>query len=434
MTRAQPPSAAIRGSHDDAWFNSAVDAWRQAQQDDRIGHHVHTALAMAYLATLPLATAPNSVAFGLLAAYTILRLRYTWPLTRTLAHSPAGWFMLAWTAWYGLSILWSSDVSQGLTELGAFRVIALTFMLLPVLDRVVWLIWAFLGGVLVQNGIQLAEQMAWFGLTTEAGRAGGLVHVNITALMCAAAMCWHLSGALWSGWRMALLHVLGLAASGFGLLATGSRALWLATAVALPLALIIIPLRQPRTGRRAMVITLLLIGAGIIAWPAVSEFVSSRSQRIVHEITLAQAGDYASDIGHRLASWGVAWRHFTDEPILGTGAGAFRVPRSDEAYGRLLGEYTHAHSSYLQILACTGVVGGVLALGAIALLVRQTWRDRADHAFAAAMPLIAFVWLIGGIFDTYQERGTTFGVLLLLAALTLPQRPPLRSARAGGSP
>jgi hypothetical protein len=52
---------------------------------DPVGHNVHTALAVAYLFLLPLATTPKDVAAGVLLVWALVRLPHTWSCYTALA-------------------------------------------------------------------------------------------------------------------------------------------------------------------------------------------------------------------------------------------------------------------------------------------------------------------------------------------------------------
>jgi O-antigen ligase len=427
-----------------------------SRRRDPVGHQVHTVLAALFLFLLPLATAPKDVAFALLLGYALLRLPNTWRSYTPLLGARLVWALAAWTAWTAITILWSSNRAEGAEELGAFRAVLLPFMLWPVLDRLPWLIGAMLLGVAAQNGVQACQGLRLFGLApADDGRLRGLIHPIQTGAFCAAAMCWHVSGWLvGKGWvRWASLA--GLGAAGAGLVATGSRSTWIAAAVAVPLAFLLVAVRRPRRRRAVAVLAVIGVVAALGAWPLASDMVVRRVTSAWNEMRMAREEHrVGTSTGLRLAMWDWAWEIFRDHPLIGVGAGGYRTSaqalpefsmaaENATASQRDYLDRGHPHSSYLHVLATTGVIGGAAFLAVIALALCNAWRDEAGppgargesslsrstaHACQPVMVAALVTWLIGAQFDAYHLNGHLFGLLGVIAAATLPLRPPVRRA------
>lgn len=418
---------------DDAVLRSVADA----RERDPLGHRVHVALALTYLFTLPFATAPNAISFALLLGYALLRLPSTWRCHRPLGRMPILLALAGWVAWTALSIAWSSNPSQGADEIGAARVILLPLMLWPILDRVPLLIAAALAGVFAQNLVQGCQWLEILGLHPgEEGRLNGIIHQ--TGEWCAAAVCWHLGATLTTRGRVRWISLAALAAAAAGLVASGSRGPWFATALAAPACLLVVAVRRPAARRSALILLGVSALALVAAWPLARRMIVPRVERAVHEVAAArESGDYTTSVGLRLGLWTWAWRIYLGAPVVGTGAGSYQDELFDlPVYVALLERHRddelvtnwltrdHAHSTYLHTLATTGSVGGILLLLVVALAVHRAARDRPDHPWVDGTLFALVGWLIGAQFDCYHLNGHLFGLFAVFVAVTLAPRLP----------
>lgn len=446
---------------------------RHGREYDWLGHHVAVALAMIYLFLLPLVTAPKDWAFAILTAWTLIRLPHTWRCYGAMLRMPLSWMMLAWVAWQATSFLWSHDLAQAWDELKVQRMLVTPLLLWPILDRAPWLVMAALAGVMAQNGVQVMQEFGWLSApATGEGRLRGLLHPIHSAMWMGAAALWHLSAALnTGGWKRAASMGL-LAISAAGLVATGSRGPWIAAAITLPAALLVIPLRRPATRHPAMVIGGVCVACLALTWILGHSMIKTRLQEAQREIDSArQQQVYWTSAGLRLGLWGWALEVWRDSPIIGVGAGGFpaayqqldsfkracenareqamieQVPGYAEtkasgrdvttlrAFRRGEREYEwrldylmrgHAHSTYLHNLASGGAVGLALVLAVLLTIGWQCLRDRPDYPYSDAMFFVLLSWAIGAQFDCYELNGHQLGLLMMVAALTLPGRAKVR--------
>jgi O-antigen ligase len=166
----------------------------------------------------------------------------------------------------------------------------------------------------------------------------------------------------WVRWRSRPFSI-GLAVlTAFALLVTGSRGAWLGTiggAVALGLLAwrtgrVSIPSRLHSRQGSLLVMAVGLLG--VLLLPA-----------LVGRMLSGDAG--------RIELWSAAWSMFTGSPITGVGPGAWpslraSTPISDDNLAVL----ATSHNSVLQILAETGVIGGLAAVWLSVAIGRLAWR------------------------------------------------------------
>lgn len=452
---------------------SIEEALRYGREHDWIGHHVATILAMIYLFLLPLATMPKDAAFGVLTGWTIIRLPHTWRSFRAFKGMPILWVTLAWVGWQALSFTWSDNLPQAWDEFKVQRMLITPLLLWPILDRAPWLVMAALAGALAQNGVQAMQEIGWINLpVTGEGRLRGLIHPIHSAMWFGAAIMWHLSATLNARLMLRLVSVALLLVSAVGLIATGSRGPWIATAVALIAAIIIIPLRRPATRKPAIALAAIGIAGLALVWVLGQNMIRPRLAEARQEIDNARQHQvYWTSTGLRLGLWGWAAEVWRSSPIIGVGAGgfpaayqaldsfqqakdiAFQQSMHDDVEGydaavaagrdvtTLRGykrghrlyenreDYLtrdHAHSTYLHALASEGAVGFALIVLVLLVIARQCWNDRPDHWYSDGMLFALICWIVGAQFDCYELNGHQLGMIALIAALTLPGRAKVR--------
>ena len=97
--------------------------------------------------------------------------------------------------------------------------------------------------------------------------------------------------------------------------------------------------------------------------------------------------------GKRAAMRQGTWRLFLDHPLLGTGLGTFEIvfPPYDSVYDGKIAN--HAHNDYLEVLAETGIVGGLCCLWFLWVVQLQSLRGMAElgESFGSALNLAGLV-------------------------------------------
>jgi len=125
------------------------------------------------------------------------------------------------------------------------------------------------------------------------------------------------------------------------------------------LGLFIAARRGERTHLTAAAVVLVLAGA-LVAWLGVGRALERFSKFQTLEVTEARRVVMIRD----------SWHIFLDHPWAGTGLGTLPVvyPRYESFYdGKIV---NHTHNDYVEVLADTGVIGGLAGLAFLALLVR----------------------------------------------------------------
>jgi len=121
--------------------------------------------------------------------------------------------------------------------------------------------------------------------------------------------------------------------------------------------------------------------------------------------------------------WRDAWRVFQTYPISGAGLGSFQTVyphRSD--YDGIYGYVAQAHNDYLQVLADSGTIGGVLALWFIGIVLRDVVRGTQAHdPLIAGMSLGSGAGIVGllthSLFDFNLQLPSNALLFLLLCSV-----------------
>lgn len=126
--------------------------------------------------------------------------------------------------------------------------------------------------------------------------------------------------------------------------------------------------------------------------------------------------------GNRWSWWSEAVGAWSDEPVLGWGAGSFDVSR--RLYRVAPADVQQAHSVPLQWLGDLGIVGLLLGLGSLGLLFAAAARrlsvlvDQRERDLAGALLAACAAWAVHALFDwDWDIPGVTVPVLLFLGVL-----------------
>jgi O-antigen ligase/polysaccharide polymerase Wzy-like membrane protein/tetratricopeptide repeat protein len=130
----------------------------------------------------------------------------------------------------------------------------------------------------------------------------------------------------------------------------------------------------------------------------------------------------STNAGNRWVWWSEAAGAWSDRPLTGHGAGSFPVVHRQYRTDRL--DVRQPHSVPLQLLAETGLVGFLLAMGGLALLFAgavgavRRMLPGAERGVAAALAGAAVAWLVHGFYDwDWDIPGVTMPALVFLGLL-----------------
>lgn len=201
------------------------------------------------------------------------------------------------------------------------------------------------------------------------------------------------------------MGALFLSASRGGIVGFGVEAVLLATFAVLRPA--------GRTRLIAMTAVLALLVGGLLVWLDAGSFLQRFTQFGANEVTHDRRLIMAKD----------TWRVFLAHPWLGTGLGTLvAVYPAYETYhdGKVV---DHAHNDYVELLAETGVIGGLFALVFLVLLFRiallQLGRERLPFSIAARLGALVGCAgiLVHSVVDFNLHLPSHAIVFLILAAV-----------------
>ncbi|MEO7837189.1 MAG: O-antigen ligase family protein [Acidimicrobiales bacterium] len=170
-----------------------------------------------------------------------------------------------------------------------------------------------------------------------------------------------------------------------------------------------------------------LLGVLTVAGMAIVMFVD---QAQLDRITSIQEATTEDGLDGRVTQWGLTWDTFSEHPITGVGAAAFRDQSSAAT-----GVSKVAHNSFLGVLADLGAVGLLLFC---AVFVVAGWRIlRLSPDLRRLWTTLCMVWMIGASTLTWEQHKFTYLFVILLAAQTAlvsEQTDPIPARRARADP
>lgn len=246
-------------------------------------------------------------------------------------------------------------------------------------------------------------------------------------------------GADESRWRK-VLGVLGCAAGVAALGMAQARGGVLGVALALWMLILLLYLRRrerrrhqagehraalpfrPRRSPRWRGLMAALLGAAVLLGAA--QWMAPRFADIGPQIERFQAGDQNSEVGQRLALWGVAWRAGLHAPLTGVGLDGFadeleRQRAAGELPAGMQVLYGSAHNEYLAAFAGAGIPGLLVILlffvGPLVAGVRRFLAGQQPDA-ALALVMLSTAFSAYSLTDAMFERQISMLAYLLLSA------------------
>lgn len=414
------------GSHDA--LNARVCLW--------------AACLWCFLVTFP-TTAVEWAGVPLILA-SLFAVRRIWRVTWRSLVTPEFVFPALFALWQFVTLLWSADAKLGAGQAGACRWLWSIVLLAPVMAHRRALITALALGFLVGNASQLLHaigthfnipSITWNRLP---GRNSGWWDPVVGGSLLTAALGLHLPAAIAGRGRSFLIGLACSAITLVAILATGTRGAILAAAalIVLVAAFALVRCAPRRHIVLRLAVVLVLIGvAAVLAWPKIGLALKDRIDTGVREVQAAlnetdTIASTTTDTGARIAMarWSAA--SFLSRPVAGVGVGSMRTIFRDHWMrlgvppAQLFG-HSHAHNTYLHILATTGLIGAALALAAMAIGLRNALRRAANFGSFDAAPFAALLGLLlVGAFDTIHVNSQTAALLMLLLSLSTAWQPP----------
>lgn len=447
-------------AHQDA-PSDVTDPYGYARVRDRIGDRVHTGMAALWGASIILGTFPAALMTAIGAAYAILRVWATNPTYALLFKRWLFKLLVLLLLFNGLSLFWSADQAQGLDELKIFR-LHIPFLLAawPILHQRgrLWLTAGVCLSAVIAAGAQIAQasglEFGWYDPGVP-NRYPGLVHPSSTGIVQMTAACiaiaWLCHGRhRWD--RIAGLAV--LIACIAGLVLAGSRASWIAAALAWPLSLVLCGRQHVESsvknpGRRNVVMSVLavLVGVTAIVVYIKRDTFLQRVDDAGGEIRSAWVeGNYQSDTGARIFQARLSWELFLRRPLIGCGLGSYheqavqiarQIPVAESSPAEVETEseadfaqqgrserpvLDHPHSAVLYVAVTTGAVGLGLWLAFWLTLFGTSIavaRRAGVEVYCIVLPAIVIGLAVSYTFDCQNLSAPGTSVLLFITCLVL---------------
>lgn len=462
------------GNHN---HNDANTLFLTAQSRDKIGDRFHIAFAFIWAAMITLGTAPFAIMSLILAVYAILRIWATAPTYPGLIKTPVFIILTAALIWSGLSLLWSSNITQGLDEFKIFRLqIPVLLGLWPVLNRSKHLLLAVCLSASLAAIAQILQRcglhFGWYDIYVP-NRYPGFLHPSNTTIIQV------ITGILALGWLFTsskalqtrshkndlVLNTIGLTAilllSITGIILAGSRAAWLVTAISWPVAagtsiwkLQSANKKVNRSNKKlaSAVITFLVICG--ITFPFFVNDIKTRIQNTQNDFqALRDTDNYKSDVGGRIYQFPVAWQIFKAHPLAGVGLGAYQNAGEQIIYNKNINEnsskteseksyksqhpvYEHPHSALMYTLSTTGIPGILIYLLFWIILFRQSlisnhsintsspaiFNTSTSQILCNTLPIAVLALFLLFTLDSHNLSAPGTSLLMIITATTIPTR------------
>ena len=396
---------------------------------------LHLLGAMLGLALQPISTATGNVGFGIALACALPSAGRVLTGARDLWRRRWVQWLVAWIAWSWCSLLWSSDAWEGATQLKASRVLLWLPLLWP-LHRHWWaLVAAMLVGTSALQVLQ-AVQMRW-GWPVADKHARGAVWTTPTqtGLWDAVSISFWLMLVVLSGWRRALACLPMAVLSSTALVWSATRASVIGMAVELVAANAVLAWTSRGWLKRALVRC--VVGAVILG--GVSLFAKSELQakmsQAIREVRETIDAPQEMTTEYRIAMWRMALDGWTRHPVLGVGAGGTRntiaAHTTVQCPTHDLTKVGMAHSTYVQALSETGVVGATLLLGWLLLMLLEALRRVTQDPVRITAFGATLLWMMAAAFDGYLQSGgflTIGAIVIALACMPSPAASPRTQA------
>lgn len=327
--------------------------------------------ALAFAFTLPLSRAAVSFFILWFVVLFLIRRDYhtAWEQIKSnrLFHAMGAFFALL-----TLSILWSEDKSEAIHQIRLYSY----WIIIPILAislKREWLpniITAFLGGMFISEIVAYGIYFEWWTYknSTPDYPSPFMFHIHYSIFLATTAII--LLSRLLSNrytWRSKLPMMIFFITSTGNLMISTGRTGQLALLVAMVVAVII----HYRLTLKSLVIVSLLSSTLFVGAYSTIDLFQKRFDQAISDVKNFQEGNFDTSWGLRAAFWIVTYDILHEHPLLGAGAGDYRIAATqalrtyDHGFSKETIAWcsdTHFHNQYLMILAQIGLVGFILMI------------------------------------------------------------------------
>lgn len=378
-------------------------------------------LRMGGVSLQPISTSWGGAAVAICQIPRLLKSRRLVGSWVKLLGQPWMWCMLGWLVWSWISLAWSPDRRFGIEQFRATRVLLWIPLLWPIRHRWYLLVGAVLAGTTTMAMLQ-ASQIRFGWPEPKYGVGSGFTTPTQTGLWAAVALSFWLIVVVAAHWRSAIPALALAMLSGVSLVWSATRASVLGLAAEVCLANAVLCFTTQGWIRRALLRALAGLAILAAAWWFAGALLEQKIEQAVRETAETVTGKVSTTAEERLAMWLAGLKAWQQAPIFGTGIGG--VPRlmsgTDVRHTSTdLRTVTMIHSTYVQALVETGLIGLGLLLGFIALLFRDVLRGLRGRPLLVASFGALVVWFVAAAFDGYQQSGGFLSVGAILIPLAL---------------
>ncbi len=303
----------------------------------------------AFAFTLPLSKAAGNIFLALSLIAFIFRIFYKrTDLDFKNYKKIFGAILFLWCAIF-ISALTSSDVAYGVKKFFERYVLHMSIIFPVALipferKKILRLAEIFFAGIFLSNLSVIIQALP--RLSEPVWRFGGISSPMIQGSILAMFVPIYILFFLHLKNRKKFFALISVLIGIFALLLTGTRGAWLATAIVVPIVILIYAEKKLKYFC-AILISLSIVGGIFLLTPALSN----------RAATITDLNMQANS--ERLLMWQSAWKMFTDHPIFGIGYGQYTNAYQNKYISPQAKErdLNHAHNNFIHILAEDGAVG-----------------------------------------------------------------------------
>lgn len=167
----------------------------------------------------------------------------------------------------------------------------------------------------------------------------------------------------------------------------------------------------------ALIVALSLVGGITLVGYSSNHYFKERVDKAAHELTHYKEAVNTS-VGLRINFYINSWKIFTENPLLGVGAGDFTTEytRMNELQSPQWQRTFNPHNQYLFVLTTTGLLGGLIMV--LVYLPPALWKGSNDALSEYRWALFTFIACIS-IFESYLWRSNTSLLFVLFSTLLM---------------